>query len=55
MKIKVTGQEDIDWINLDQNRGQWQAVVSKVMNLMCHKKSRSFLGSCEINDCSCSV
>jgi hypothetical protein len=29
MKRKVTGQEDIDWINLAQNSGQWQAVVSK--------------------------
>jgi hypothetical protein len=23
MEIKVTGQEDIDWINLAQNRGKW--------------------------------
>jgi hypothetical protein len=32
MEVKVTGQEDIDWINLAQNKSQWQAVVSKVMN-----------------------
>jgi hypothetical protein len=38
MKIKVTGQEDIGWINLAQNGGHWQAVVSKVMNPLYRKK-----------------
>jgi hypothetical protein len=30
---KVTGCESGDWINLTQDRDQWLAVVSAVMNL----------------------
>ena len=55
MKIKATGQEDIDGINVVQSRGQWQALVNKVMNPLYHKKNLSFLTSCVINDGSCSI
>jgi hypothetical protein len=27
------GFEDVDWIYLDQDRDQWQAVMNMVMNL----------------------
>jgi hypothetical protein len=26
--------EDVDWIHLAQNRGQWQGVVNTVINLL---------------------
>jgi hypothetical protein len=42
MKIKVTGQEDVDWINSAHSRGQWQAVVNRVMNPVCHKRQSFF-------------
>jgi hypothetical protein len=30
--LKEVGTEDVDWINLAQNKGQWRAVVNTVMN-----------------------
>jgi hypothetical protein len=31
--VKQTGLEVVDWICLAQNREQWQALVTMVMNL----------------------
>jgi hypothetical protein len=31
--LKEIGWENVDWIHVAQNRDQWQAVVSTVMNL----------------------
>jgi hypothetical protein len=30
---KKMGWESVDWMHLDQDRDQWQAVVNRVMNL----------------------
>jgi hypothetical protein len=32
MDLRELGWVDVDWINLDQNRDQWRAVVNTVMN-----------------------
>jgi hypothetical protein len=32
----------MDWINLAQDRRQWQALVSMAMNLQIHKILRNF-------------
>jgi hypothetical protein len=50
MEVKVTGKEDVDWINLSQNRAQWQAVVNRVMNLTYHKRQGILFSICVIND-----
>jgi hypothetical protein len=33
MEFPKIGWEVVDWINLAQDRGQWRAVVKRVMNL----------------------
>jgi hypothetical protein len=33
MDLRVTGWGGMDWIDLDQGRGQWRAIVNTVMNL----------------------
>jgi hypothetical protein len=33
MDLRESGLGCVDWIRLSQNRDQWQAVVSAVMNL----------------------
>jgi len=33
MDLKETGWEHVDWMHLDQDRDQWQALVIKKMNL----------------------
>jgi hypothetical protein len=33
MDLREIGLEDVDWIRLAQDRDQWRAVVSAVMNL----------------------
>jgi hypothetical protein len=33
MDLKRIWLEDMDWINLAQDRDQWQALVNTVMNL----------------------
>jgi hypothetical protein len=37
MDLREIGWDDINWIDLDQNKGQWMALVNKVMNLRVHK------------------
>jgi hypothetical protein len=37
--------EDVDWINLAQDRDQWLAVMNMVMNLRVRKKAGNFLAS----------
>jgi hypothetical protein len=36
----------MNWIDLAQNRGQWRALVNKVMNLLVPKYLVKFLSSC---------
>jgi hypothetical protein len=33
MDLREIGWDDVDWIDLAQNRDQWRALVSTVMNL----------------------
>jgi hypothetical protein len=33
MDLREIGLDDMDWIDLDQVRGQWRALVNTVMNL----------------------
>jgi hypothetical protein len=33
MDLRGTGWDEIDWIYLAQDRGQWRAIVKTVMNL----------------------
>jgi hypothetical protein len=33
MDLKKIGWDDMDWIDLAQDRDQWRALVSTVMNL----------------------
>jgi hypothetical protein len=36
----------IDWIDLAKDRGQWRALVNRVMNLRLPKNAGKFLSSC---------
>ena len=40
---KELGHEDMDWINLAQDRVQWLAIVNTVMNPWVLQKVRNFL------------
>jgi hypothetical protein len=33
MELRETAWKDVEWVQLAQDRGQWQAVVNAVMNL----------------------
>jgi hypothetical protein len=33
MDLREIGWEGVDWMQLDEDRGQWRAVVNTVMNL----------------------
>jgi len=33
LDLKGTGWKGVDWIHLDKDKGQWQALVNKVMEL----------------------
>jgi hypothetical protein len=33
MDLRETGWDDMDWINVSQDRDQWRTVVNMVMNL----------------------
>jgi hypothetical protein len=33
MDLREIGQDDVDWIDLAQDRDQWRALVNTVMNL----------------------
>jgi hypothetical protein len=40
------GWDGMDWIDLAQDRDQWRALVSTVMNLRIPQNARKFLSSC---------
>jgi hypothetical protein len=37
MDLRETGWDDMDWIDLAQNRDRWSGLVNTVMNLRVHK------------------
>jgi hypothetical protein len=45
MDIRVTGWSGMDWIELAQDRDQWRALVTTVMNLRVPKNVGKFLSS----------
>jgi hypothetical protein len=44
--------DGMDWIDLAQDRDQWRALVSTVMNLRVPKNAGKFLSSCTIGSFS---
>jgi hypothetical protein len=38
IELREIGWDDTDWIDLAQDRDQWRALVSTVMNLQVPKK-----------------
>jgi hypothetical protein len=43
MGLKETGWESMNWIELAQERGKWQTLVNKVMNLWGGQYAGTFL------------
>jgi hypothetical protein len=39
MYLREVGLEDVDWIDLAQDRDRWQALVKAAMNLMVPQKT----------------
>jgi hypothetical protein len=48
MDLREIGWSGIDWIDLAQNRDQWRALVSTVMNFQVPLNVGKFLSSCTI-------
>jgi hypothetical protein len=49
--LREIGWDDMDWINLAQNKESWRALVNMVIKLRVPENARKFLSSCTI-DCS---
>ena len=47
MDLQKMGREGMDWIDLDQDRDRWRALVHAVMNLRVPYNAGNFLTSCE--------
>jgi len=43
LDLRETGWEAVDWMRLVQDRNQWRALVSTVMNLLVSEKGGEFL------------
>jgi len=43
MDLGKIGWEVVEWVHLAQNREQWRAIVSMVMNLRVPEKAENFL------------
>jgi hypothetical protein len=52
MYLREIGWDGMDWIELDQNRDQWRALVNTVMNLRFLKIAGNFLNGCTIGSFS---
>jgi len=40
--LKETGWEDVDWMQLAQDRDKWRYLVNKVMKIRFYKRRRIF-------------
>jgi hypothetical protein len=52
MDLREIGWDDMDWINLAQDRDQWRGLVNTVMNLRVPKNAGKFLSGCTIGSFS---
>jgi hypothetical protein len=52
MELREIGWDDMDWIDLAQNRDQWRALVNTVMNLRVPYNAGKFLSRCTIDSFS---
>jgi hypothetical protein len=52
MDLREIGWDDMDWIDLAQNRDQWRALVNTVMNLRVLQNAGKFLSSFTIDSFS---
>jgi hypothetical protein len=48
MDLGKIGWEVVEWVHLAQNREQWRAIVSMVMNLRVPEKAENFLTNSRI-------
>jgi hypothetical protein len=48
MDLREIGWDDMDWIDLTQDRDQWKALVNTAMNLRVPQNVWNFLTSCTI-------
>jgi hypothetical protein len=49
MDLRDIGWDGMDWIDLAQDRGNWNAFVNTVMNLRILQNAGKFLSSCTIS------
>jgi hypothetical protein len=52
MDLREIGWDGVDWIDLAQDRGQWRALVSTVMNLRVPENAGKFLSGSTIGSFS---
>jgi hypothetical protein len=48
--IREIGWDDMDWIDLVQDRDQWRALVNTVMNLRVPKNAGKFFSGCTVGN-----
>jgi hypothetical protein len=46
MVLREVGWDDMDWIDLAQDRDKWKALVNAVMNFRDSQNAGKFLSSC---------
>jgi hypothetical protein len=52
MDLGETGWDDMDWINVAQDRNEWRGFVNAVMNLRVPYNAGKFLSGCTIGSFS---
>jgi hypothetical protein len=48
MDLREIGWDDMNWIDLAQDRYQWRALMNTVMNLRIPQNAKKFLSNCTI-------
>jgi phytoene/squalene synthetase len=51
MDLREIGWDDMDWIDLAQDRGQWRALVNTVMNRAAAQLAASQEGLSSMSEC----
>jgi hypothetical protein len=52
MDVREIGWDGVDWMDNPQDRDQWRALVSTVLNLRVPQNAGKFLRGCTIGGCS---